>query len=69
MATNEEVKETVMDWLNGVVANFYEEGIVKLVQCLKKYLKCNGNYVEIQTYVVASYDIKIIWMNEVFFCL
>jgi hypothetical protein len=46
MATNEEVKETVTDWLNGVVANFYDEGIIKLVQCLKKYPKYNGNYIE-----------------------
>jgi hypothetical protein len=34
--TIDEVKETVMDSLNGLVANFYEEGIVKLVQHLDK---------------------------------
>jgi histone-lysine N-methyltransferase SETMAR len=36
MATDEEVKETVTDWLNGLAANFYDEGIVKLVQRLDK---------------------------------
>jgi hypothetical protein len=30
----EEVKETVADWLNGLDTDFYNEGIVKLVQCL-----------------------------------
>jgi hypothetical protein len=30
----EEVKEAVMDWLTGLEANFYYEGIVKLVQPL-----------------------------------
>jgi hypothetical protein len=26
MATGEEVKETVMDWLNGLAADFYDKG-------------------------------------------
>jgi hypothetical protein len=29
-----EVKETISDWLNGLVADFYDEGFVKHVQCL-----------------------------------
>jgi hypothetical protein len=36
MATDEEVEETVTDWLNGLVANFCDEGIVKIVQRLDK---------------------------------
>jgi hypothetical protein len=31
LATDKEVKETVADWLNGPVVDFYEEGIIKLV--------------------------------------
>jgi hypothetical protein len=34
VATDEEVKETVTDWLNESVADCFDEGIVKLVQCL-----------------------------------
>lgn len=30
MATDEKVKETVTNWLSGLAANFYDEGIVKL---------------------------------------
>jgi hypothetical protein len=40
------VKETVMDWLNGLVADFYDEGIVKLVQHSGKYLNHSGDYIE-----------------------
>jgi hypothetical protein len=42
MATNGEIKETVMDWLNRLAANLYDEEIVKLVQRLEKCLNCNG---------------------------
>jgi hypothetical protein len=45
VATDEEVKETVTDWLNGLAANFYDEGIVMLVQCLGKCLKDNEAYI------------------------
>jgi hypothetical protein len=34
----EEVRETVMGWLNGLVADFHNEGIIKLVQVLDKCL-------------------------------
>jgi hypothetical protein len=46
MAIDEEVKETVTDWLNGLVADCYDEGIVKLVQRLDKCLNHNGDHVE-----------------------
>jgi hypothetical protein len=46
MATDEEAKETVTDWLHGLAADFYNEGIVKLVQRLDKCLTSNGDYIE-----------------------
>jgi hypothetical protein len=46
IATNEEVKQTVSGWLNGLAADFYDEGIVKLVQRLNKCLNRNGGYIE-----------------------
>jgi hypothetical protein len=42
----EEVKETVTDWLNGLAADFCDEGIVRLVQRLDKCLSLNGDCVE-----------------------
>jgi hypothetical protein len=32
VATDEEVKETVTYWLNGLASNFYDEGFIRLVQ-------------------------------------
>jgi hypothetical protein len=46
MAVDEEVEETVMDCLNGLMANSCDEGIVKLVPHLGKCLSCNGDYME-----------------------
>jgi hypothetical protein len=46
MGTDEEVKETVTDWLNGLAADFHDVGIVKLVQRLNKCLHRNRDYVE-----------------------
>jgi hypothetical protein len=46
MATDVEVMEVVMDWLNGQAANFSDEGIVRLVQRLDKCLNCNEDYIE-----------------------
>jgi hypothetical protein len=40
------VKEIVSDWLKGLVAGFYEDGIVELMQRLDKWLNRNGDYVE-----------------------
>jgi hypothetical protein len=35
MTIDEEAKEAVTDWLNGPIADFYDERIVvRLVQCL-----------------------------------
>jgi hypothetical protein len=45
-ATDEEVKETVPDWLNGLVADFYNEEIVEFVRSLNKCLNCSGDYRE-----------------------
>jgi hypothetical protein len=42
MAADEEVKETATGWLNGLVADFCDKGIVKLVH----HLNSNGDYVE-----------------------
>jgi hypothetical protein len=39
-------ERTVTDWLNGLAADFYDKGIVKLVQPLVKYLNHNGDYIE-----------------------
>jgi hypothetical protein len=47
MATDEEVKETVMDGLNGLAADFHDKGIFTLVQHPDKCLKCSRNYVAI----------------------
>jgi hypothetical protein len=46
---DEEVKETVTNWLNGLAANFYVEGIVKLVQSFDKCLNRNWDYVDKHT--------------------
>jgi hypothetical protein len=69
MVTDEEVKEIGTDWLNWLAADFYDEGIVRLVQYLDKSLNRNGDYAKKQSYIVSSSAIKIIWMNKVFFCL
>jgi hypothetical protein len=41
-----QVIETIIDWWNCLAADFYDEGIVKLVQRLDKCLNRNGDYVE-----------------------
>jgi histone-lysine N-methyltransferase SETMAR len=46
MATDEEIIETVTDWLNGLAADFDDEVIVKFVQCLNRCLNSNCDYVE-----------------------
>jgi hypothetical protein len=40
------VKETVTDWLNGLTADFYDEGAVKHVQHPDKCLNSNGDYID-----------------------
>lgn len=44
--TDDEVKETVEDWLSSQAADFYDIGIKKLVERYDKCLNKNGNYVE-----------------------
>jgi hypothetical protein len=46
METDAEVKETVTAWLNGLAAEFYDEGTVKLLSRLDKCLNLYGDYVE-----------------------
>jgi hypothetical protein len=46
MASDEEVKEKVTDWLHGLAADFREEGMVKMVQRLDKCLNHNEDYKE-----------------------
>jgi hypothetical protein len=45
MASDEEVKETFTDWLNGLVANFHDEE-TKFLQHLDKCRNHSGDYVE-----------------------
>jgi hypothetical protein len=59
MISTIEVKERVVDWLNGLAANCYEG--IKPMQHLDKW----GLHRKI--YIVYSSDIKIVWMNKVFF--
>jgi hypothetical protein len=41
----DEMKETVMDWLNGgLMSDIYDEGIFRHVQCLVKCLNCNEEH-------------------------
>jgi histone-lysine N-methyltransferase SETMAR len=51
--SDEEVKDAVKEWLNGLVAEVYDEGIVKLLSQLDKCLNLYGDYVEKQTNVVG----------------
>jgi histone-lysine N-methyltransferase SETMAR len=46
METDAEVKETVTAWFNGLAAEFYDEGIVKLLSRLDKCLNLYGDYIE-----------------------
>jgi hypothetical protein len=58
----EEAKEAVTDYLNGLVASFNDEGIVRLVQHQDKFQNYNGDYIENMLYLAK--DIKIIWTKE-----
>jgi hypothetical protein len=46
MMKNEDIKETVPDWLNRLAANFHDEGIIQLVHHMNKCLNHNGDYKE-----------------------
>jgi hypothetical protein len=40
------VNDAVKEWLNGLAAEVYGEGIQKLVTCYDKCLNVGGDYVE-----------------------
>jgi histone-lysine N-methyltransferase SETMAR len=44
--SGEEVKDAVREWLNGLAAEVYDEGIQKLVTRCDKCLNVGGDYVE-----------------------
>jgi histone-lysine N-methyltransferase SETMAR len=44
--SDEEVKAAIKEWLNGLVAEVYDEGIQKLVTHYDKCLNVGGYYVE-----------------------
>jgi hypothetical protein len=44
--SDEEVKDDVKEWLNGLAAEVYDEGIQKLVTRYDKCLNDGDNYVE-----------------------
>jgi hypothetical protein len=44
--SKEEVKDAVKEWLNGLAAEVYDEGIQKLVTRYDKRLNVGGDYVE-----------------------
>jgi hypothetical protein len=46
LKSDEEVKDAVKEWLNGLAAEVYDEGIQKLVTRYDKCLNVGGNYVE-----------------------
>jgi histone-lysine N-methyltransferase SETMAR len=45
-STDDEVKDEVTRYLNGLAANFFDMGIQKLVQHPQKCFDRNGDYVE-----------------------
>jgi hypothetical protein len=44
--SDEEVRDAVKEWLNGLAAEVYDEGIQKLVTRYDKCLNVGGEYVE-----------------------
>jgi len=44
--SNEEVKDTIKQWLYGLLAEVFDEGIQKLVTYYDKCLNVGGDYVE-----------------------
>jgi hypothetical protein len=46
MRSDEKVKKTVKDWFSGLVANFYNAGIQKLITRFNKCLNLYGDSVE-----------------------
>jgi hypothetical protein len=48
-----------MDWLNGLVANIYDDGIVEFVQHLDKSLNRNRDYVEKKFMLYLAVTLKL----------
>jgi hypothetical protein len=46
MGSDEEVKNTIKEWFNGLPADFYNRGTQKLVTRHHKCLNLHGDYVE-----------------------
>jgi hypothetical protein len=44
--SDEEVKDAIKEWLNGLAVEVYDEGVQKLVTRYDKCLNVCGNYVE-----------------------
>jgi hypothetical protein len=61
MSSDEEVKKTIKDWFNGLVADFYDAGIQKLVTWYDKCLNLHGHYVE-KWFQVCSNDVKQLFL-------
>lgn len=46
LKSNEEVKDAVKQWSNGLAADVYDKGIQKLITLYDKCLNVGGDYVE-----------------------
>ena len=46
LQNDEEVKDAIKEWLNGLAAEVYDEGVQKVVAHYDKCLKVRGDYVE-----------------------
>jgi histone-lysine N-methyltransferase SETMAR len=44
--SDEEVKDAIKEWLNGLAMEVYDEGIQNLITCYDKCLNVGGDYVE-----------------------
>jgi hypothetical protein len=44
--SDEEVKDAIKEWLNGLVADVYDEGIQNLITRYDKCLNVGGDYVQ-----------------------
>jgi hypothetical protein len=56
-SNDEEVKKMVKDWFNGLMADFYDAGIQKLIIRYYKCLNLHGDYTE-KLFNVCSNDVK-----------
>jgi hypothetical protein len=63
-----EVEETAVDLFNGPVADFYDEGIVKLMQSLDMCLNHSGGSHKRILCCIYLWHYSF-WKKEVIFCL